>query len=113
VTQSTGKEGTLDAATLSARLTAVTTAIGDAITALEQGGDIDLTGIDEEVEFLCLAAAKAAPAARNNIADMLDLMTERLEILGLKLRENLGGGDEAVQEEAARARAHDAYRSKS
>ncbi|MFD2262365.1 hypothetical protein ACFSM5_05650 [Lacibacterium aquatile] len=112
MTQSTGKEAALDANALAERLTAVTTAIGDAITALERGEDIDLSGIDSEVETLCLAAAKAPPAARNNIADMLDLMTERLEILALKLRDNLGGGDEAVQEEAARVRAHDAYRTK-
>lgn len=113
-----GKEAPLDVAALSTRLGAVTGAIGDAITALERGEDIDLSGIDSEVEALCLAATKVPPAKRNDIADMLDLMTDRLEILALKLRDTLGAGQtpeeqQSTEQEAARVRAHDAYRPKS
>lgn len=72
-------------------------AIREAADALQAGDVIELEGLDERVETICMAAEKSTGAVAQSLESLMANMIAELEVLALHLKEE----DILMQEEFA------------
>ncbi len=87
-------------------------ALEAALTTLQEEGAVDLAGLDDEIERLCMATMKITGPSADPVLKRMGAMTDLLEKLSTQLSERMaeGNAQEQVEAQAKHRSAISAYR---